>query len=121
MSAVLAREHIAAVVDRVPAMADVDVDMWTSAVVAHLMPLPEYRPWRRRHWIGPSARRHAVLLERDQQHEDLPADPGVLVEHLTDEQQRDAARAAWRHLAALGLATPDPENDVVTRTLLGVA
>jgi hypothetical protein len=95
-----------------------EIEQWVAAVVAHLEPLPEHRAWRTRRWIPDSARRHAVTLERDQQLQEPSPDPAELVAHLTPKQQLDAARAAWRHLAALGLASPDPENDVVTRTLL---
>jgi hypothetical protein len=105
---------------RYPA-ASYDRDAWAAAILAHLEPLPDNRPWRRRHWIGPSARRHAAILEREQQHEDPTPDPADLVAHLTPEQQLEAARDAWRHLHALGLAADDPE-DLPTRTLLqGVA
>lgn len=112
---VAARAHVAAVVARHPAAAAIDTHLWVAAIVAHLTPLPERRAWRTRRWIPASARRHAVTLEREQEHDAQPAEG--LVSHLTAEQQNAAARDAWRHLASLGLASVDPE-DVVTRTLL---
>lgn len=116
----LARRHMAAVIERHPPAAAIDDAVWTAAIVQHLEPLPQARAWRRRHWIGPSARRHAAVLERDQQHEEPAPDPAALVAlvaHLTPEQQLDAARDAWRYLRGLHLAADDP-RDLVTCTLL---
>lgn len=94
------QEHIARVVEREPSAAAFDPDAWAAAIRSHLTALPADRPWRVRRWIPASARRSTHLLE--QATRDRPA--------LPDAVRRDAARAAWLHLARLGLASTAPDD-----------
>jgi hypothetical protein len=97
----------------------IDPTVYVEIVDEHLTPLPVEREWTRRRSIPSSARRHALDLERDQDHSrpDALAPVAELLARRAAAERAAAAYAAWARLNDVGLAGGGEDGDIVTSTL----